>query len=215
MLSLRRPTAIVLVVALMPQLGGCVIHSTSEVAPAQLSAGEMGLPGEGEPRVVGVTTDGEQVFMFDADPAPRVTPDGIFAVAEGTRLSIPTASIRKVWLARPGERAAPVRRVGSVEATRADSTALGARIRGVTTTAGGRVAFDRTAPVRIARDTLRAFVDGSPYVLPVAQAKGLWVRRPNAGLTALLWIGSTVGVLAAIVGIGMSNYHPNFFAGGS
>ena len=50
---------------------------------------------------------------------------------------------------------------------------------------------------------------------PVAQAKGLWVRRPNAGLTALLWIGSTVGVLAAIVGIGMSNYHPNFFAGGS
>ena len=195
---LRRPVAMVLLVTLVPQLAGCVVRTAQRIPPAQLRPDEQGLPGTGEPRVVGVTTYQGRDVMFDSLPDVVSGRDALYGNVRGTRDSVAIPTIARMWVARPGNRAVPVEAsdLGSALTTAA---ARKAPIVGVTLGSGEEVRFDRRAPTHLAHDTLYATVAGEPYGVPLAHVERVWVLRTNAGLTVLKSAGVLAG-LSAILG---------------
>jgi hypothetical protein len=73
--------------------------------------------------------------------------------------------------------------------------------RGITTTSGTDVEFDRGGLITVQRDTLFATVRGEPYKVALAQVQQAWVDRPDeAKSTGATFWGVAIAA-AAIYGI--------------
>ena len=172
--SPNRLISLLLLLAYLPQISGC--HRTSKVEPTEVEPVGM------EP-VAGVTRlSGEQVRF---DGAGSVGRDSVFGQVDGAAVAIPLDSIEKVWVTREREvrwiKPSQVRDVGE-------------RVIGATTTDGRELAFDRVGGY-VRGDTVFATQKGEPVQLPLDQVQRLWVRKSDAGRTALAVIGVFVGAL--------------------
>ena len=197
MTLLKRTVAAMLLSTLMPQLTGCAIRITQRISPAQLRPEDMGLPGSGEARVVGVSTKAGRQVMFDTLPDVWVGRYVLYAHVNGISDSIPKETIVKWWVARPGDRAVPVE-AASLGAALTEASARKTPIVGVTLGSGDEVRFDQQAPVRLAKDTLHATVRGAAYATGLADVRRVWVQRTSAGLS-LLVNAAAVAVVTALV----------------
>jgi hypothetical protein len=177
--SSKRPVSLLLLLAYLPQISSC--HTTSKVEPAGVEPGS-------EP-VVGVTRLGGQAVRFDAPGS--LTRDTVYGKVQGAPYVIPIDSVERVWVARTDE----VRRLKPSELRSA-----GERVIGVTTKDGRDLAFDKVGGY-VRGDTVFATRNGEPLRLPLDQVQRLWIRRTDAGRTALAVIGVLAGALLVTAAI--------------
>ena len=200
MATIKRTVAAILLVTLMPQLAGCVVRTTQRIPPAQLGPDELGLPGSGEPRVVGVSTYDGRVVMFDSLPIVTAGQHVYYAKVRGVPDTIPQDAVARMWVARPGDRAVRVQ-APSLGAAVTAASALTAPIVGVTLASGGEVRFDRPAPTHLAHDTVYATARGEPYSVALATVQSVWVLRTNTGLSILKSVGVLAGAALIVGGV--------------
>jgi hypothetical protein len=103
----KRPIAVTLLVAMMPQLVGCTVRTTRHVAPAQLRPVELGEPAGGRYRTVApdhlrevTTTQGTEV-MFDRNYPVNFTRDTLAARVQGAWYRVALGDVREMTVVRP------------------------------------------------------------------------------------------------------------------
>jgi hypothetical protein len=78
------------------------------------------------------------------------------------------------------------------------------QIRGVTLNDGRVIKFDKKPPAEMARDTLRANVQGQPTMIPVSDIQRVWIESYSGARTTFLILGVTVAAFAALVAIALA-----------
>ena len=195
MTLLKRPLAAVLFISLLPQLGGCTAHRTTGLRP--------------EPsHLVGVSTVGGSVLMFDTLPAPQMRGDTVYAARGGAAYAIPKADVAALWMVRPGERPVAVATAGLARATEgappAPTLQVGQRVR-VTIPSAGMDRYYATLEATSA-DTLVLSYPGPQgdtirSRVPLESVRSVEVylgRRSYLGpgtVPALVFVGAAVGAL--------------------
>lgn len=79
------------------------------------------------------------------------------------------------------------------------------RIRGVTLNDGRVIQFDKKPPAEIARDTLRANVQGQLTMVPVSDIQRVWIESVSSTRTSFLVIGVTAAVLLGVMAIAIAS----------
>jgi hypothetical protein len=200
-----RAGATIVLTAAIPQLTGCIVHTTWQVPLAQLGPDERSWLGDSASRITGVTTRSGVALAFDSLPAAREVNGTVQANVGGRPHAVPRAEIDKVWVARPGHRPVPV---GTSDlATALRQAPFGEeRIGGVTTQTGDVWQFDPGASVYVARDSLFAEVAGgeAPYRIALADVQNVWVVRGNPGQSLAGDVATTALVLALVAGVAVA-----------
>ena len=191
---LKRPLALLLLFTSVPQLGGCAIHQTVGVRPADLTPEERGSPGEA--RLVRVAFRDGQRLAVDTEPPAFQSNDTIYAWAAGAEHRIPRSSVDWLVLARANQDTVAQHTSDLAKATQAT---LGSQIIAVTRWVGPEVRFDRGRPVWLAGDTLRGTVGGSPYAISGDSIRAVSVNRGNPAVNTSLPNMLVIGVLLALV----------------
>jgi hypothetical protein len=178
--SPRRLISLLLLLAYLPQISSC--HKTAKVEPSRVEPGGM------EP-VAGVTRVGGKQVRFDG--AGTLGRDSVLGQVGGEAFAIPVDSVDKVWVTRGHElrwiRPSEVRDVGE-------------RVIGATMIDGSDVRFDSLGGY-VRTDTVFAMQKGEPVRLPLDRVQRLWVRKADAGKTALAVIGVFGGVFLVTAAI--------------
>jgi hypothetical protein len=199
--TLKRFVAAGLLVALMPQLGGCTLNSATDIRPAQLKPEELGQPEE--PRLVAVVTEWGRRYALDSTPVPQMRGDTLYATVDGRPHPLARAAIRRLVMARGARDTVPVA-TSSLGA--AADVALGRRIRGLTTVTGTEVRFDSTRAVYVLADTVHAVAGGGAVQIGLPSVARLTVIRRNEALYAVssvLAVGVAGLLVAGLISCGM------------
>ena len=93
MRRLKRPVAAILLLTLMPQLGGCVLHSSRRVPLAQASPQELLVAS-------GVVTTSGAVVIFDQAASVAVARDTLFSAVGGKPYRVALADVSAVTVGR-------------------------------------------------------------------------------------------------------------------
>jgi hypothetical protein len=118
------------------------------------------------------------------DAAGFLSRDSVHGQVEGEEIVIPLDSVEKVWVTRERE-------LRWINPSQVRST--GERVIGATMTDGTDVMFDRLGGY-VRADTVFATQNGEPVRVPLDQVQRLWVRKSDAGRTALAVVGVFAGV---------------------
>jgi hypothetical protein len=178
--SPKRVISLCLLLAYLPQITGC--HKTARVEPDQVE------PVTKEP-IIGVTRVGGEAIRFDAPGS--VGADSVYGRVGDSVVTVPLDSVEKLW----------VKRVGDVQRVKASEVkAGGQRVVGATTKDGQDITFDQGGGY-VRGDTVFAVRNGAPVQLPLDEVQRLWIRKADAGRTALAVIGVLIGVSLVSVAI--------------
>ena len=191
-----RTVAAIFLIAVMPQLTGCIVRRERLLPPQQLAPAAP--PSRYQPKLVGITTSDNSVMMFDLSAAATVSGDTIYAHRGGSPYTVSLVHVGAMWMALPGLEPVTVPPSDLARAA-AMMEPLQRNVVGVATTSGLDLQFTSGRPVAIAQDTLYATVRGSAYKIPLAQVQGVRVLGVHVGRSLLKSFG-----LAALVTAGLA-----------
>jgi len=178
---LKRPLALFLLFTTVPQLGGCAIHQTVGVRPADLTPEERNSPGD--PRIVAVVYGGSQRLVVDSQPPAVLSHDTLRAWAGGGEHRIPRGLVQALLVTRYDRE--PVS-VGGSDPTKAADAVLGPHVLAVQRWQGAEVQFDRGRAVWYSSDTLHGVVRGTPYRIANDSIRTVKVLRTDVAASALV-----------------------------
>ena len=166
--SSKRSVSLLLLLTYIPQITSC--HKTSRVEPAAVE------PAATE-AVIGLTRKSGARVRFDAPGL--LGRDTVHGRVDGSPVAVPLDSVERLWVMRVGE----MHRVRPSQIH-----ASGERVIGATTLEGRDLVFDKAGGY-VRGDTVFAVMNGEPLQLPLDQVQRLWIRKTDAGKTALAVIG--------------------------